>query len=111
MKHRIKKRMEHKLEKYKQPYSKYYNYPSCDSKDWMLRYWGENYSRLLTIKVIIILLHIFSQYCQAYWDPENMFQHCQSVGSTDNMCCPFTLQNPQGTKSREGYVTEEDDIL
>jgi len=97
VKHRIKKRMEHKLEKYKQPYSKYYNYPSCDSKDWMLRYWGENYSRLLTIK--------------AYWDPENMFQHCQSVGSTDNMCCPFTLQNPQGTKSREGYVTEEEDIL
>ena len=43
--------MEHKLEKYKQPYSKYYNYPSCDSKDWMFRYWGDNYSRLLTIKV------------------------------------------------------------
>ena len=65
MQHRIKKSMEHKLEKYKQPYSKYYNYPSCDSKDWMLRYWGENYSRLLTIKVIIILLNIFSQKCNA----------------------------------------------
>jgi len=94
---KIKKSMEHKLEKYKQPYSKYYNYPSCDSKDWMFRYWGDNYSRLLTIK--------------AYWDPENVFQHCQSVGSTDNMCCPFTLKNPQGTRSRGDNGTEEEDII
>ena len=41
--------MEHKLEKYKLSYSKYYNYPSCDSEDW-----GENYNKLLTIKVSIL---------------------------------------------------------
>ena len=33
---------------------------------------------------------------QAYWDPENIFSHCQSVGSSDNECCPFTLSRPQG---------------
>ena len=33
---------------------------------------------------------------QEYWDQENIFHHCQSVGSTDNMCCPFTLRRPQG---------------
>ena len=80
--HRIKKSMEHKLEKYNMSYSKYTNWPSCDSTDWMTRYWGENYNRLLAIK--------------AYWDPHNIFNHCQSVGSTDNMCCPFTLRRPQG---------------
>merc|ERR1719186_1624327 len=79
---KIKKSMEHKLEKYNLSYSKYYNYPSCDSEDWMFRYWGENYNRLLAIK--------------AYWDNENVFNHCQSVCSTDNMCCPFTLNRPQG---------------
>ena len=52
--YRIKKSMEHKLEKYKLSYSKYYNYPSCDSEDWMFRYWGENYNKLLTIKVSIL---------------------------------------------------------
>ena len=44
--------MEHKLEKYKLSYSKYYNYTSCDSEDWMFRYWGKN--KLLTIKVSIL---------------------------------------------------------
>ena len=43
---------------------------------------GENYPRLLAIK--------------ASWDPGNVFNHCQSVGSTDNSCCPFTLSRPQG---------------
>ena len=38
---KIKKKMEHKLEKYKMSYSKYSNWPSCDSSDWMTRYWGE----------------------------------------------------------------------
>ena len=49
--YRIKKSMEHKLEKYNLSYSKYNNWPSCDSTDWMFRYWGENYNRLLAIKV------------------------------------------------------------
>merc|ERR1719507_2665307 len=44
---KIKKKMEHKLEKYDMSYSKYSNWPSCDSSDWMTRYWGENYPRLL----------------------------------------------------------------
>jgi len=80
---RIKKSMENRLKKYKLSYSKYYNYPSCDSDDWMFRYWGENYNQLLEIK--------------SYWDPDNVFNFCQSVGSTDNSCCPFTLSKPNGT--------------
>lgn len=79
---KVKKSMEHVLDKYDLKYSKYYNYPSCDSTDWMFRYWGKNYNRLLAIK--------------SRWDPENVFNHCQSVGSTDNSCCPFTLDTPQG---------------
>jgi hypothetical protein len=75
----------------------------------MHRYWGDNYNQLLTIKVIIlfnnlsnkILCHeqktvLLFYMLQAYWDPENVFNFCQSVGSTDNMCCPFTLARPQG---------------
>ena len=79
---RIKKRMESYLNRSKLPYSKYINWPSCDSSDWMWRYWGQNYHRLLTAK--------------QFWDPENVFNHCQSVGSQDNECCPFTLTRPQG---------------
>ena len=41
--------------------------------DWGLRYW-EDYSGLMSMK--------------NHWDPENMFNHCHSVGSTDNTCCP-----------------------
>ena len=48
--------MEHKLEKYNMSYSKYTNWPSCDSTDWMTRYWGENYNRLLAIKVTHLLV-------------------------------------------------------
>ena len=43
---------------------------------------GENYPRLLKVKET--------------WDPGNVFHHCQSVGSTDNSCCPFTLDRQQG---------------
>jgi len=54
-------------------YSKYANFPSCSESDWGERYW-ENYSQLKTMKT--------------YWDPANVFNHCHSVGSTDNTCCP-----------------------
>ncbi len=37
------------------------------------RYWGSNYPHLLEVK--------------AKWDPDNMFNHCHSVGSTEEMCC------------------------
>ena len=75
-------------------YSKYANFPSCSGavvntehdimrimmthsliaeSDWGERYW-DNYSQLKTMKT--------------YWDPANVFNHCHSVGSTDNTCCP-----------------------
>jgi len=75
---KLKKDIERRLERSKARYSKYLNWPSCDSEDWMFRYW-EDYPRLLRIKM--------------FWDPANMFNHCQSVGSKDNSCCPFTLSH------------------
>ena len=44
--------MESYLDRKDKPYSKYINWPSCDSTDWMWRYWGQNYNRLLHIKAI-----------------------------------------------------------
>ena len=44
--------MESYLDRKEKPYSKYINWPSCDSTDWMWRYWGQNYNRLLNIKAI-----------------------------------------------------------
>ena len=39
------------------------------------RYWGkENYMKLLKAK--------------HFWDPQNIFNHCHSVGSTKEDCCP-----------------------
>ena len=107
--------MESYLDRKEKPYSKYINWPSCDSTDWMWRYWGQNYNRLLNIKAIsprccynqcsklsTKYCEIFADSCtvQAYWDPENVFRHCQSVGSQDNDCCPFTLARPQGPPPR-----------
>ena len=57
---RIKKRMESYLDRKGKSYSKYINWPSCDSTDWMWRYWGQNYNRLLDIKVKTSLLTIMS---------------------------------------------------
>lgn len=79
---KVKTSLERRLHKYNMSYSKYSNFPSCDSRDWMTKYWGDNYPRLLAIK--------------ARWDPTNVFNHCQSVGSTDNSCCPFTLDKVNG---------------
>jgi len=56
--------------------TQYLNTPSCDlSKPFHQRYWNEgNYEMLRNAK--------------HYWDPDNVFNHCQSVGSNDNNCCP-----------------------
>ena len=55
----------------------YVNTPSCDDigDHFTYRYWGDNYERLLKIK--------------DYWDPDNVFNYCQSVGSTSETCCPL----------------------
>ena len=99
--------MENYLETKDLPYSKYINWPSCDSEDWMWRYRGANYNTLLHIKVrlsvspvisvtVMVQSHVLITSLQDYWDPGNVFNHCQSVGSLDNECCPFTLSRPQG---------------
>ena len=41
----------------------------------VFRYWGNSYPRLLKIK--------------EHWDPNRVFDHCHSVGSTRNDCCPL----------------------
>ena len=66
------------------------------SEDWAERYWGSNLPALLSIK--------------STWDPDNVFHHCQSVGSSQQegqvytyiykyiyssynihkTCCPFS---------------------
>ena len=59
------------------PVNHYYNTPSCHDVDnetpFYERYWGKNYGRLLEIK--------------HKWDPHNVFNHCHSVGSTEELCC------------------------
>jgi len=65
-----------------QDYSKYYNFPSCSTKtdiDWKRLYWGDNVSQLMKIK--------------QFWDPTDMFHHCQSLNNTDQKCCPFPHSN------------------
>ena len=59
--------------------TQYLNTPSCDSSvSFSQRYWSEkNYNMLLKAK--------------EHWDPENVFNHCQSIGSKDNNCCPPDL--------------------
>ena len=56
--------------------TQYLNTPSCDAtKPFNHRYWNEdNYNMLLKAK--------------KFWDPHNVFHHCQSVGSKDTNCCP-----------------------
>jgi len=70
---RVKTEIESNLASTGANYSKYANFPSCSESDWGVRYW-DNYSQLQTIK--------------RTWDPRNVFNHCHSVGSTDNTCCP-----------------------
>ena len=54
--------------------SQYVNTPSCQRGDWARRYFGHNYAKLLQLKRL--------------WDPDNIFNYCQSVGSVNNTCCP-----------------------
>ena len=60
--------------------------------DWGERYW-ENYSKLQTMKNT--------------WDPNNVFNHCHSVGSTNNTCCPdfevFTTKSRQGSEQTRTF--------
>ena len=55
----------------------YANTPSCDRSKgrdpFYVRYWGKSYPRLLRIK--------------KRWDPQNIFNHCQSLGSEEEHCC------------------------
>ena len=53
--------------------SQYVNTPSCQDEDWGRRYFGDNYGKLLAIKKL--------------WDPKNIFNYCQSVGSKSSSCC------------------------
>ena len=57
--------------------TQYYNTPSCDakSKKFNQRYWSETNNVLL-------------RNAKNYWDPENVFHHCHSVGSKIENCCP-----------------------
>ena len=53
----------------------YSNTPGCDNTFFSFgqRYWGNSYPRLLKIK--------------QYWDPDNSFNYCHSVGSKEEFCC------------------------
>ena len=56
--------------------TQYWNTPSCDeSNDFKARYFNkDSYEMLLKAKKA--------------WDPQNIFNHCQSIGSTLENCCP-----------------------
>ena len=56
--------------------SQYVNTPSCQQGDWAKRYFGDNYPKLVELK--------------RAWDPRNIFNYCQSVGSDGKgkgKCC------------------------
>jgi hypothetical protein len=67
-------------------YTKYVNFPSCSNPNWAEKYWGDSVSDLQTIK--------------SEWDPDNLFNHCQSIGSSPMSgqdCCPFSDEITQTT--------------
>lgn len=86
----VKDSIESNLEVENPNYSKYVNFPSCSdqSNSWADQYWGANVPTLEAIK--------------DEWDPENIFNHCQSVGSdaiSGQNCCPFARQVTSTTPS------------
>lgn len=72
----IKEEMVRRAVKYGDTPTQYLNTPTCDYRgDFGNRYWGlSSYPKLLESK--------------SYWDPDNVFHFCQSVGSNDESCCP-----------------------
>ena len=72
----IQRQIYQNARKFGQTPRQYVNTPGCHDSEFFSfgeRYWGDSYQRLLKIK--------------EYWDPENVFNHCQSVGSTKEDCC------------------------
>ena len=73
---RAKTLMQNEALRHGEKLTQYVNTPSCDStKPYTQRYWNpENYEMLLKAK--------------KYWDPDDVFNYCQSIGSEDRNCCP-----------------------
>ena len=46
-----------------------------------LRYFGDNYEWMVKLK--------------RDWDPKNVFNHCQSIGSNEEHCCPHDEVKPK----------------
>ena len=91
----IKAEIQQRLDSSGAAYSKFLNFPSCSQPDWAELYWGSHLQQLEDIKARV--------------DPTNVFNHCQSVGSTDNGedCCPFsggTSPAASVCKTTEGKV-------
>lgn len=56
--------------------SQYANTPSCDLKG----RFGDRYFRPGVYEKLLKTKN--------YWDPENVFSHCQSIGNANEKCCP-----------------------
>ena len=53
----------------------YYNTPACDGQNFVNKmFHPQVYERMLKTK--------------KFWDPDNTFNHCFSIGSTEENCCP-----------------------
>ena len=76
---RAKTIMRNSAIKHGEKLTQYLNTPSCDkTKSFKERYWNaKNYEMLLKAK--------------EFWDPHNVFNHCQSIGSTNENCCPSDM--------------------
>ena len=55
--------------------SQYYNTPACDGQDYVSKFFHPQvYKWMLRTK--------------NFWDPDNTFNHCFSIGSREQNCCP-----------------------
>ena len=73
---KIKKLVNSKAQKLGVKPRQYVNTPSCNNDAFFSfgqRYWGNSYGKLLEAK--------------KFWDPLNIFNYCQSVGSKEENCC------------------------